>query len=401
MKFRDLLAGAWLRKGPLGKWTQPVTLIGHPYAAIGRGEHLRAVSRALGKAGIAASVMDVDLREAPSEPEFSKLRPQAVTRLASGLRIFHLNGDALERRLGELEARQPGVFREGYNIVYPAWELPRYPDDWSRQLDRFDEIWTATGFVHETLECSVSSPVFLLHNACEPEITQRLERSYFGLPEDRYLILFSFDLWSFAARKNPWATIVAFRKLIALRPRSKAHLVLKLNHPESDAATIARLGDALADLRERVTLFAKTMTNNEARNLTRCCDCYISLHRSEGFGRGPAEAMFFGKPAIATGWSGNMEYMTTENSFPIRYKLVPVREGEYWLFEDQVWAEADSDHAAEVLVRLIDDPDHGRRIGERARDHMLRNFSDAVLGLAYRERLLAITASGAVRGSKA
>lgn len=108
MKFRDLLAGAWLRKRPLGKWTQPVTLIGHPYAAIGRGEHLRAVSRALGKAGIAASVMDVDLREAPSEPEFSKLRPQAVTRLASGLRIFHLNGDALERRLGELEARQPG-----------------------------------------------------------------------------------------------------------------------------------------------------------------------------------------------------------------------------------------------------------------------------------------------------
>ena len=103
--------------------------------------------------------------------------------------------------------------------------------------------------------------------------------------------------------------------------------------------------------------------------------------------------MFFGKPAIATGWSGNMEYMNAENSFPIRYRLVPVREGEYRIFEGQVWAEADSDHAAEVLVRLIDDPDHGRRIGEKAREYMLRNFSDVVLGLAYRRRLSAITAN--------
>ena len=344
--------------------------------------------------------MDVDLRKVPEAPEFRQFRSCAVASVAKGLRIFHLNGDAVERYLGELEARQPGFFGDGYNIVYPAWELPRYLDAWSRQLDRFDEVWTATAFVHETLKHCLSVPVLSLRNACEPEITATLDRSHFGLPENRYLILFSFDLMSFAARKNPWATIESFRKLTVARPQSKAHLVLKLNHPNAGTETIRQVHEMTADIKERVTVIAATMTNNEARNLTRCCDCYISLHRSEGFGRGPAEAMFFGKPAIATGWSGNMEYMTGENSFPIRYKLVPVREGEYWLFEDQVWAEADSDHAAEVLVRLIDDPDHGQRVGERGREFMLRHFSDEVLGRAYRQRLSAITASGAVRGSR-
>jgi glycosyltransferase involved in cell wall biosynthesis len=395
MRIQDFLPSDWFRKGP-GGWTTPVTLIGYPYAPLGRGEHLRAVQRALGKAGIAAAVVDVLRSKYRHQAEHRHLRRSAVRRMPGGLRIFHLNGNAVAVDLAKLEKRQPGFFRAGYNIVYPAWELSRYPQEWGRQLDRFDEIWTATDFVRESLVSSVSTPVHLLHNPCQPEITEILERCYFGLPEDRYLILYSFDLLSLASRKNPHATVDAFRKLLAARPGSNAHLVLKLNHPERDAATIDALRNNLADISDRVSLIAATMTNNEARNLTRCCDCYISLHRSEGFGRGPAEAMFFAKPAIATGWSGNMEYMNTENSFPIRYRLVPVREGEFPAYEDQVWAEADPDHAAEVLIRLIDDPDHGRRVGERAQSYMLQNFADEVLGRAYRERLSAITASGAL-----
>jgi glycosyltransferase involved in cell wall biosynthesis len=163
--------------------------------------------------------------------------------------------------------------------------------------------------------------------------------------------------------------------------------VLKLNHPEADAETVGRIHETVSSLGDRVSVLAKTMTNDEARNLTRCCDCYMSLHRSEGFGRGPAEAMFFAKPVVVTGWSGNMEYMTPQNSFPVRFRLIPVREGEYWLFENQVWAEADVDHAAEILIRLVDDPGVGIAVGQEARRHMLDHFSDEVLGEAYRRRL--------------
>jgi glycosyltransferase involved in cell wall biosynthesis len=102
--------------------------------------------------------------------------------------------------------------------------------------------------------------------------------------------------------------------------------------------------------------------------------------------------MFFGKPVIATGWSGNMEYMQPDNSFPVRYTLVPVGLGEYPFGDGQLWAEADVAHAAELLIGLIDDPSHAQAIGARARAHMLANFSDAVLGARYRARFEAIAA---------
>jgi glycosyltransferase involved in cell wall biosynthesis len=122
----------------------------------------------------------------------------------------------------------------------------------------------------------------------------------------------------------------------------------------------------------------------------RCCECFLSLHRSEGFGRGPAEAMFFGKVAVATSWSGNMEYMNGEVSCLVDYRLVAVKDGEYPHAEAQVWADADVGHAAQILVRLIDHPAFAKELGERARAHMQANYSDAVIGRRYRARLEAI-----------
>ncbi len=101
--------------------------------------------------------------------------------------------------------------------------------------------------------------------------------------------------------------------------------------------------------------------------------------------------MFFGKPVVATGWSGNMEYMSADVSFPVGYRLVPVQEGEYPHGAGQVWAEPDIDAAAQTLVQLVDDPSLGIVVGERARIHMRKSFSDIVLGQRYRARLEAIT----------
>ncbi len=130
--------------------------------------------------------------------------------------------------------------------------------------------------------------------------------------------------------------------------------------------------DRISHFRDRVIVIDATITNNETKNLVRCCDRFLSLHRSEGFGRGPAEAMFFGKPVIATGSSGNMEFMNDRVAFPIRYSLQPLKEGEYLHFEDQFWAYADVAHSADVLIRIVDDPSLRRRRGKRARAHMRR-----------------------------
>ena len=292
------------------------------------------------------------------------------------------------------ETRQSGIFEAGYNIIFPAWELPRYPEVWARALENYDEVWTASAFADRSIRQAVSKPVHRVPNACEPHIAAPLERDHFGLPEGRFLILFFFDLWSYTSRKNPWAAIESFRKVLAARPQAPVHFVIKVNHAASDRKVGERIAAAIADIADRVTLIESQMPDNEIKNLVRCCDCFLSLHRSEGFGRGPAEAMFFGKPAVATGWSGNMEYMNHEVSFPVAYRLIPVKEGEYPHWQDQLWADADIDDAAAILVRLVDRPALGKAVGERAASHMRRNFSDRVLGLRYRDRILDLIENG-------
>lgn len=368
----------------------PVTLIGDPFGASGRAEHIRAVWRALTASGLCPAILDLWGHPHPPDDSLAAFAAPLVAAPVPGLRIFHLNGEEVEMGLERLEARAPGSLGEGYNIVFPAWELPRYPAGWARQLERFDEIWTASGFAEAAIRPAVSKPVLRLPNACEPHVTQPLDRAHFGLPEDRFLILFFFDLWSYIGRKNPGAVVRAFRDALAARPAAGLHLVLKLNHSDHDPEGRRRVLQEVAALGGRATLIDATLSNNEAKNLVRCCDCFLSLHRSEGFGRGPAEAMFFGKPVVATGWSGNMEYMTPRVSFPVAYRLVPVRAGEYPAHEGQVWAEPDVDHAVRCLLRIVDDRAAARALGQRARAHMERRFSDRVLGWRYRKRFAAI-----------
>ncbi len=364
-----------------------ITLIGYPFGVTGRAEHVRAVWRALAAAGVdsklynAGGYSDTDKR---LDVEFL---PRIVDRLASGIRIYSLNADEVPGVIEALEANQIGSFQSGYNIVFPAWELPRYPQVWARELDRFDEIWTASPFADQSIRAAVQAPVFHLPNACEPHLGERRERSHFGIPADCFAVLFFFDLWSYTSRKNPWAIIDAFRRLVALRPFAPVQLVIKLNNSSHDLSVVERIRSATAPFGNRVTILDATIEINDVRNLILCCDCFLSLHRSEGFGRGPAEAMFLGKPAVATGWSGNMEYMNSDVSFPVQYRLIPVNEGEYPHGENQVWADPDVEHAAQILVRLVDDPAYAKAVGDRARTHMRMKYSDIALGKRYRARL--------------
>lgn len=389
--FRDV--GRRLLPGGLPN----VTLVGNPFEAIGRSEHIRTIWRALNAAGVRSSIYDV-YGHVPEAAVAAEMAGSQVHRVADGIRIFHLNGAEIEGSLRNIEERQGGFLAQGYNIVAPAWELPRYPAVWARELDRFDEVWAPTAFVEEAIRPAVSIPVLRVRNACEPHISALLEKSYFGIPQDSFAILFFFDVRSFVTRKNPWAAIEAFNRLVAARPASKVHLVLKLNYSAAAPGVVAEIKQRIAAFADRVTIIDATLTDNETKNLVRCCDCFLSLHRSEGFGRGPAEAMFLGKPVVATGWSGNMDYMDDSVAFLVKYELRRVNEGEYLHPQNQVWAEPDVAQAAEFLVRIADDPELARAVGKRARDHMRRHFSDSVLGAVYRQRLEAIARSGGKSG---
>lgn len=366
------------------------TLVGHPFAPIGMGEHIRCSFRAFQSAGVTLPLRDIYSLDGRADPDLAEeFGNHLVHRLSPGINLFHINGDEVEQALGHIGNELPAG---AYNIIYPMWELSIYPPEWAKQLARFDEIWTPSKFVFDSISKAVSTPVFHMPLATDVRLTSFLGRRYFGLPENSYLFLFYFDFRAWIDRKNPFAAIEALEKVCAARPGEDIRLVIKLNRPAGSSpweADFPRFMKAIeqSNCADNVIVIDKILTDNEIKNLVRCCDCFVSLHRSEGYGKGLAEAMFLGKPVIATDYSGNLDFMNETNSCLVRYNLINVEEGQYPYAKGQVWAEPDIDHAVHYILKLLDDREYGRRLGAIASRHIRTYFSYKAIGLRYKNRL--------------
>jgi glycosyltransferase involved in cell wall biosynthesis len=366
-----------------------VCLVGHPYTPIGMGETVRATFRSLRKVAVQPKLADIYKLEQPDPAELAEFSGSCLNSPA-GINVFHINGNEVEQVWNHLNYKRPWT---GYNVIYPLWELPRYPAEWAEQLNRFDEIWAPSRFIFDSLRKVCDRPVYHMPFSCEIVLNGFLGRRYFSIPEADYASLFFYDVRSYTSRKNPQGVIRAFRRLLAQRPYSKARLVIKVNGVETNPAAVKELSAELYELRANTTLIQRGMSSNEVKNLVRCCDCFISLHRSEGIGLGMAQAMALGKPVIGTAYSGNMDFMNSSVAFCVDYKLIPVKKDEYPHYEDQVWADPDVDQAGGFLTQLVDDPGYGREVGVRARLHMQCEFGYRPIGLNYVNRLDTIRAA--------
>jgi len=223
---------------------------------------------------------------------------------------------------------------------------------------------------------------------------QALTRSDFGLKDDRVLFFFNFDANSTLARKNPRAVIEAYRRAFSPQERaSKVGLVMK-------TINLKRLPEANLMLRGELDhvggqVIDEDMTPQEVAALTAACDVYVSLHRAEGFGLGIAEAMYFGRPVIATGYSGSVDFMRMSNSYPIGYHIVKVEGGDlrfnptaqYVYRPGELWAEPDIDEAARRMRYLYEHPKDRARIGDAAARTIREQCSRRAVGARMRELL--------------
>jgi glycosyltransferase involved in cell wall biosynthesis len=130
---------------------------------------------------------------------------------------------------------------------------------------------------------------------------------------------------------------------------------------------------AAAHADPRIISITDRLPHREVMSLFEACDVYISLHRSEGLGLPPMEAMSLGKVVVATGYSGNMTFMNEQNSLPMPYRLVaPGRDTPYmtrrFAGPSAVWADPDIDRTASILLRLRTDSDLRQRLGKQARE---------------------------------
>lgn len=370
--------------------TSDLVVVGHPFAAIGMGEHARSAFRALQAAHAHAGLVDIYGLDRNKDADFERdyaahVRPG----LGRGINLFCINGDEIEQALGVLSK---DAFRDAYNIIYPAWELSKYPAAWARKLELFDEVWAPSKFICDALERSVARRVVHMPLAVDLKLSSFLGRRYFGIPEHAVVYLFAFDFSSYPARKNPGAVLDAFERLATERPGAPIHCVIKSKGGPPDHPGREALKARISRLAERVQTITRELSDNENKNLMRCADAFVSLHRSEGFGRGMAEAMALGRVAIATGYSGNMDFMTPDTTMLVDYDLVQVGADEYPYPEGQVWADPSVDHATRLMARVLDDGAGARALGERAQRRIRTHFSARATGLRYRERLEAIAA---------
>ncbi len=365
-------------------------LVGNPFAPTGRGSTALSFFRAFQAASHPLPIRDIQSYAHTTDGSIvAELEKSLSDTLSRSLNIYHINADEIEPTLKILDTKLPDG---AYNIIYPFWELSVLPPSWVDRLQLFNEVWAPSLFIQQTLQKALTAPIHHMPLPVQVELTSFLGRSYFDLPESAYLFLFFFDFRSYLDRKNPGALLDVFERVCKANPRGDIRVVIKVHGTTISSKAIQdyqQFVDRIrqSPFREQVILIDQVYDDNEIKNLVRCCDCFVSLHRSEGFGLGMAEAMYLGKPVIATGYSGNLDFMNDQVSCLVDYRLVPVQEGQYPYAEGQVWAEPDIDHATHYMNELFTSPETGRTLGRRASQHIRTHFSYLAQGLRYQKRL--------------
>ncbi len=367
-------------------------LVGSRFFQTGRGSTALRHFRSLRRIGTRTLICDAYSRwqNVNSDPAVeAELRGSLVSKPGDSVNIYHLNGDEIEVALSNLQHTLPD---DAYNIVYPFWELSKYPASWADKLKVFDEVWAPSVFIQDSLKQEIGKPIQHMPLPVEISLSSFLGRDFFGLASGEPVFLFFFDFLSYIDRKNPEALLRVFEKVIRSRPYTRFTIVIKVHNTLATTKSAQDYQDFLnrvydSAISNSVVTIDKVFSENEMSNLVRCCDCFVSLHRSEGFGLGMAEAMFLGKPVVATGYSGNLDFMNEENSCLVDFELIPVIEEQYPFAAGQVWAEPDLDQASWYIQKLLDEPEFGRQLGRLASRHIRTNFSYLAMGLRYKQRL--------------
>jgi glycosyltransferase involved in cell wall biosynthesis len=357
-----------------------VNVIGYARSEHGVGQSLRQFTTALDAAAIPNVVIDFNINN-KSRGEDRSLEDRIVKEPVHTINVFHINAD----QMPEAEMHLPAHFFSRYNIGFWHWELPEILDEHLAGFSRLNEVWVPSGFTQDAVAKRSPVPVVRMPHAIHFAVSPDAGRARFGLPEDKFLFLMMYDFSSYQHRKNPQAALDAFDQAFA-KNRSNVMLVIKTQNAQFHDADVAILRDRVA-ARNDVIWINETLRRQEIYDLQSVCNAFVSLHHSEGYGLGLAEAMFLGKPVMATNWSGNTEFMRPQNSLPVNYTLVKIESDVGVYKAGQTWANPDVSHAASLMRQIVEDEGLRQRISAEARRTMREEYSPDTIGERIRARL--------------
>ncbi len=353
-----------------------INVAGYFKAELGVGEVARLVTSAAQAGGIPVATVLNNQTLSRQEDGFevgANDGPYAVTLVCANADEFPRALDALPREMTE----------NCHRIGFWFWETEQLPGAYQSSTDLLDEVWVASDYVAEAIRTTFSKPVHICPIPLRPPDPVPACRADLGLPEG-FVFLFMFDFLSNIHRKNPIGLVEAFCR--AFRPGEGPTLVLKSINGQLSRGPFEAVRAAAGGRVDVVTMDGY-LPARERDALMSACDCYVSLHRSEGFGLTLAEAMALEKPTIATAYSGNMAFMTPENSFLVPWRPARVPAGCEPYPKGDCWAEPDLDAAASLMRLVYENPVLAGERGRLARAHVIDRLSPARTAAFIRERL--------------
>jgi glycosyltransferase involved in cell wall biosynthesis/SAM-dependent methyltransferase len=364
---------------PAPKRSRPMTDLSLAYYGYvadhsGYGHTARAYIHALHRAGVHVSVVDLARRRhAPPDPLVASLVGNTSK---PDLHLFH------------------GIPPQWARLAFPlknalgmtVWETDAMPSQWRNALNHVRDVWLPCEFNVETFGKELEAPIFRLPHPVFPPLANGDTPdpgTFLGVEEDEFVF---YALFEWQDRKGPHETIDAY--LAAFTAADRAVLVLKAN---AGAAEVAKR--AVQEARERrrsdarVELRAEAWSEALIEALHRRGDCYVSLHRGEGWGYPLFEAAARGKPVVATAYSGPLDYLDAGAHGLVRWTPAPVRQRYPFYNPRMRWAEPDTAHASELMRGVFDHREDARARAAAAGARIRDAFSLDAVGAAARARL--------------
>ena len=377
-----------------------INFVGDLQVEIGIGESTRAIYKVLQDTELPLNYIEVALPIA-KRPPINGWHSHTTLTKHYDISIIHLNPPEMPLAFENIP---PHATKNAYTIGFWYWELPVFPDHWLPMFHAVDEVWVASRYTQSVLRQKSPVPVHHMPLPINIQTSKRKTRADFALPEDRFIFLFSFSATSSIGRKNPFTVIEAFRRAFGEDNANGPLLVIKAHHLSSHFGK--SLAGPLHQAMEKIggVCINYNFSRQDMNDFMDTCDCFVSLHRAEGFGLHLAEAMALGKPVIATAFSGNMDFMTQANSYGVDYLLRTITAADHQfsnLFQkvypdELVWAEPDIDHAAKLMRHVYDHQAEAKRVGLQAQADITSKLTDAHTLHHIHQRLNQITAKNDV-----
>ena len=367
---------------PINELKKGVNLIGYAFGELGIGEDVRMAAHALYAVGIPFVVVDFSPGSEISQQDRSIEKwigdPIYSVNIVCLTALEHLRY-FLDQGSDTLVGR--------YNIGYWPWELSDWPKSWGHCLALVDEVWASSGLIYEAIRKVADLPVHLMPMCVQiPEaiVDRRIIRNIYNIPHESYTFVFSFDGKSSIRRKNPLAIVSSF--LLAFPNNEDVSLVIKCMRPDAESPEWARILE-ISSYDSRIRIVNALLSKEKVLELYKSCDCFVSLHRAEGFGRGIAEAILLGLDVIATDHGGNTDFCRATGVRLVKYELVDIEPGDYIESDKKRWANPDVLDASLKMRDAFDERDKNIKADRKRLEGL---FSAHAVGKRYKNRLRSI-----------